>query len=479
MTADAPAVFGVFRVGDCLIGVPIDNLAEVCAVPTLSKLITPAGPILGAFDLRGNMVPLVDSLALLQAGRFEGPVSKAALIQHHGRVVAIALDEVVNLFEATVTVPSVRRGNSNPAAKEQTTVENAMFAGGFVMNGKIVSCMDVEVLLLNTSEFAVEQTRKSSRGSDTLHSSKYLVFASGGAKFAVATEHVWGTVPKCRLDRQNLSVDDGLFLGFIQHIGAKIPVIDTNMILGIGQSSRSEDAEVVALRLSDENLIGLHVDATEKVMSVRQAHKESTSALLSRNELLKEVFIESDGTQVFFVDHDVLARRTDVVSIAKLVTSSTDETIPMDRPIRIKKEERQDQSSYLVFEAGSRRAVPAKQVVRIIKTPDVIIPARKVPPEVQGFFAYGKASVPILSLAGGPLIGAAEYVLLVSHKGEQLGFLAEEICGVRSPERQYPSAKSNSDEPILLELKDDCGKRLIPLIDLEDVAASVFSCAAN
>ncbi len=475
MTFSDREVFGVFRVGDRLVGVPIDNLVEVCSVPAVSRLMTAKGPILGAFDLRGNMVPLVDSLALVEAGEFERAVKEAALIQYDGRLVAIALDEVINLFEATPVVPISRQDASRDGSVKPQDANHTMFAGGFVMDGAIVSCLDAAALLRETSQFAVAQSRQSARRTETSHRNKYLVFASGGAKFAVETERIWGTVPKGRLDRQNMPVDAGLFLGFIHHIGARVPVADTNMVLGIGLSSRSEETEVVVIRLSEEKLIGLHVDATERVMSIGQDEKKGTSTLLNRNELLKEVFVDQDDTQIFIVDHEVLSKHSEVTTVSNLVSSPTAGETDQEQDRGATAEISRDQMSYLVFEAGHRRAVPAQQILRIIKKPKKVVSSGSVPPEVQGFFAHGNRSVPIVSLNDNVTDEIADYVLIVSHEGEQIGFMANEICGVRFPERKIESAGGPDVEPTLIQFKEQGENRLVPLVDLQLVASSLLS----
>ncbi len=55
----------VLPVGADLYAVPIDRVKEVVAAPILTRLVTAPPHVLGLFNLRGQIVPLFDSAALL------------------------------------------------------------------------------------------------------------------------------------------------------------------------------------------------------------------------------------------------------------------------------------------------------------------------------------------------------------------------------------------------------------------------------
>jgi purine-binding chemotaxis protein CheW len=55
-------------VGDDLCAIPMDWVLEVVAAPTLSRLVTAPPAVIGLFNLRGQIVPLLDTAALLGTG---------------------------------------------------------------------------------------------------------------------------------------------------------------------------------------------------------------------------------------------------------------------------------------------------------------------------------------------------------------------------------------------------------------------------
>jgi purine-binding chemotaxis protein CheW len=56
-------------VGLDLYAVPMEAVREVATAPILTRLPTAPGPILGLFNLRGEIVPLLDTPALMGLGR--------------------------------------------------------------------------------------------------------------------------------------------------------------------------------------------------------------------------------------------------------------------------------------------------------------------------------------------------------------------------------------------------------------------------
>jgi purine-binding chemotaxis protein CheW len=55
-------------VGGDLYALPVDWVREVVAAPTVTRLVTAPAVVLGLFNLRGQIVPLLDTAALLGIG---------------------------------------------------------------------------------------------------------------------------------------------------------------------------------------------------------------------------------------------------------------------------------------------------------------------------------------------------------------------------------------------------------------------------
>jgi CheW-like domain len=71
-------------VGEDLYAVPVRWVREVVAAPPLTLLVTAPSQVLGLFNLRGEIVPLLDTAALLGLGQM-GTVAFAVVIRSpHG-----------------------------------------------------------------------------------------------------------------------------------------------------------------------------------------------------------------------------------------------------------------------------------------------------------------------------------------------------------------------------------------------------------
>jgi len=67
--SDVPAL--LLPVDGDLYALPLDWAHEVVAAPSVTPLVTAPAVVLGLFNLRGQIVPLLDTSALLGTGRLE------------------------------------------------------------------------------------------------------------------------------------------------------------------------------------------------------------------------------------------------------------------------------------------------------------------------------------------------------------------------------------------------------------------------
>ena len=466
--------FGVFRVGKCHIGIPIEHLAEVCTVGPLSGLMTAEAYILGAFAFRGSLMPLLDLEALAGTGHYDRPLREAVLIQHGDRQVAVTVDEVVSLHEAHPThtaAPSRQDAGEDGAG---SLAGSGLFPEGFVMDGKIVICLDVPAVLARDKVMSVPKPERRKNAASRAAADTFLVLRAGGATIAVDTQHVWATVPKRGLSKLDLAADDGGFLGFIEHIGWRIPVVDTNAILGIGQVAAPRETEVVVLRLSDDRLVGLHVDATERLTAFAAEDQRESSGLIARRGLLPKVVVGKDKTQTFILDHAVFAARSDLIALSKFTDRIKAQKLQASQSTNAAAETNEERISYLVFEAGGTKAVPADQVLQILKAPDRLISAADLPAGVCGFFAVDTHSVPLVALSAQDGVTLPAFVLLIAQEEERIGFLASRIRGIRVSEMRFPAKGTQSGEPDLIQIRESGEKKLIPVIDLHARAAALL-----
>lgn len=109
----------------------VDAVREVARVETLSQLPGAGNAVLGLVTLRGEIVPVLDTAALLGA-RGEVAPRTVVVIDMGGTRAALAVDEVVDV----TTMPV-----------ELEPAEGPLLAGSAVVVDRLVGVVDVKALL--------------------------------------------------------------------------------------------------------------------------------------------------------------------------------------------------------------------------------------------------------------------------------------------------------------------------------------------
>jgi purine-binding chemotaxis protein CheW len=86
----------VLPIGDDLYAVPVEWVQQVVAAPSVTALVTAPSPVIGLFNLRGEIIPLLDTAALLGLGDLPriGPVAFAVVLHGAGGPAALAATAV-------------------------------------------------------------------------------------------------------------------------------------------------------------------------------------------------------------------------------------------------------------------------------------------------------------------------------------------------------------------------------------------------
>lgn len=118
-------------VGADAYALPVDWVRQVVAAPPVTPLVTAPSMVLGLFNLRGEIVPLLDTAALLGVGSVD----------------AVAFAVVVN-------TPQGPAGLATTGTPERVVLDTATAAselpgttGAFHVDGRIVVLIDPAVLL--------------------------------------------------------------------------------------------------------------------------------------------------------------------------------------------------------------------------------------------------------------------------------------------------------------------------------------------
>jgi purine-binding chemotaxis protein CheW len=92
----APRQLLLFRLADRIGGIELEIVREILPPPPATRLPGAPAYVRGLINVRGTVVTVIDLVARLcgQPARPEGPLM---LIEHQGRVVGVAVDEVIEV----------------------------------------------------------------------------------------------------------------------------------------------------------------------------------------------------------------------------------------------------------------------------------------------------------------------------------------------------------------------------------------------
>ena len=95
------SLFTIFDLGDEEYGVPVDLMVEI--VRNVSTFNIPGSPrhVIGATDLRGEVIPIIDLKKIMEIGETEGEVDEVLLVNVEDEKLALTVDRLKDIVSST------------------------------------------------------------------------------------------------------------------------------------------------------------------------------------------------------------------------------------------------------------------------------------------------------------------------------------------------------------------------------------------
>ncbi|MEM7521310.1 MAG: chemotaxis protein CheW, partial [Pseudomonadota bacterium] len=207
---------GVLEVGARKFGLDIKNLAEICVIQKVLPLLSGRPDVLGAIDLRGNIIPLLDPLALCQAGGYDGMPELAAIVQHEGRLIALGIDRALSISDFDGSdVQQLYKTDHNSTIPIRS---------GLLSEKTNINLLEPARIFAQPDMPSRSATHERAKDTALGGSRAFLTFEAGGAAFGLEAIQIYGTVP-----RQNIEVSTmtgGDCLGEISYLNRRVPIMD-------------------------------------------------------------------------------------------------------------------------------------------------------------------------------------------------------------------------------------------------------------
>jgi len=458
--------YGIVRLGQTLVGIPIHELSEVCHVNGSNALPVPSDTLLGAFELRGSAVPLLN-IARICGGHIDAETPHLAVVlKHADAVLAFHVDEVVGIANcAEADVQPLEEANDTA----QTSIR-----GVFKSGDRFVSILDIPAIFELPGVYSTQRPGLANTSGATERLTRQLTFQAGGALFAVPAIEVYAAVP--RQEIKVTAITSGPCLGEISYYGRRVPVACSVSVLGLGKTLDRGACEIVVMRFPNDQLLGFAVDAIRNIESFQPAEVADLPIWQdAAPRLISNVNIKANGQQIYTVDIAALHQHPEALNLASLsepsvtadeTTSKPDVTAEDGNVIR-------ERERYLVVKAGTKVAIPLCQVSCITAPPKEITPTRSHMPGFKGYFSRLGRSVALFGLS--EMLFAAPQddqdhvqsrrVVLTGADHKQIGFEVAQVISIEVSEwREQP--KEGETGPAV-QLGSKANRTVLPVVDLD------------
>lgn len=444
----AAPLYGVVRLGAMLAALPIDAIREVVPRPT-SLLPFPATMphLLGAIELRGAIIPVLDLAGLLGGGHAANGSSDGAGIVMLLRVANQLFGICIQEIHGVVPLP----------ASAQTPISiagdfHALVLSGFVqgdLHGVLLDAARIAALpgLATAQERPVTNDAAAHAGAPT------LMFSAGGFRFGLAARMIEASIPVSRIAPS--PVDDPLWIGMVTHNGRRIAVVDSLRLLGLGAYDAAAEFASVAVRMPGGRLVALRIDTVENILRITEDEHLPLPPYATGHGHLLAGLHQAEHLSLL-INGAALQAEPALCDIAGLEEDAQHEasTRPGSASAMAADAVNNRRPFLIVSVGGGGFAIPLEQV-------DEILPAQgkdrvNLQPQangIVGMIAHRGAAIPICALqqqlqlespaapdGDGNEGASAGYILLASKDGHRLGFLLDDLSAV---ERTIPQTLAN------------------------------------
>lgn len=261
-------LYGSFHLADTELALPVAALQEVVNHPeALTPVPLAPSYLLGLFNLRGTLIPVVDLRQLL---RLEAPgaslARKVAIIETGG--VRIGLQ-----FDATGEILRVPREQVITLGVPEGGPPSAIGAVLKLNEGERILQVLAPAVLLNLRDMpqlAQAAPRVAERRAQQGQLHKNVSFKVGSTALALPMGAIKEIIRVPPLQQSPLA--DDVCIGMLNLRGVTVPVLDFGKFLGFahanGQEARAEDRRIVILHRDDLHF-GLLVDEVASIVAYR------------------------------------------------------------------------------------------------------------------------------------------------------------------------------------------------------------------
>lgn len=485
--ADSDGQHLVFALGEGAYAVSMTPVREIIRVPEVTPVPLSHGAVIGAVNLRGQVIPVADLRQLLGYDATEPGDDARVLVTDMRDGLGLLVDAVL---EATTLGP----GDVRPAENVTGVVDLPWLEGVVHRCDRLVQCVDLERLIANVGLETVptESAERAGGGSladpvsdraeaiDQRH--ELLGVDVGGQTFALPLRQVVEILAEPEV---TTAVPDGpaAMLGIADWRDRPLPLLDLARYFGLPQRDGKSQRRVLVVPLAgdrdclDGAVVGLVADAAREVLRVPGDRVDSLPEIMRQAGGLQEcsaVGRLEDGRLVSVLDAERMLQDRDLAQVLNRddVSGAADDL--------------QAHEQFVIFDlAGRPYGVPIAAVKEILRPPEQLTRVPRAPSLVEGALNLRGSILPVIGLRDhlglGPVPESDRArVLVLRREAGWLGFGVDAVLSVEDVprDRMVPApdnATRHTDLLTRVAMDDNGGMTL--LLDPAGLAARVEAAA--
>lgn len=476
-------VFASFRLGKTELAISIGFLQEVVPCPS-AFLPVPLAPayLVGLFNLRGIVVPIVDAAVILQTPAAEDKSEKRIAVVEQGGV------RIGLLFDATSEILPVAAADISVFGEGENGPHGAI-KGALKLNGgeRILQILDPAALLKIDTIPQVKCEKESVR--KKAKRNQCITFSAGAMRFALSMTAIREIIKVPEIHPSHLNYDYSL--GMIHLRGKIMPLVDLAKFLGV-QPSAAEEPEnyrIIVLQI-EGSLFGFRVGGVENIVAYFEEELLPIPLFEHKKpEMFRGLLSNAQTGEAIYLDESKILGHEEVKHLTQGHSNLYGEGEEK------KKEARSARRTFLNFRLDSLFSVPLGQVDEIANCASGMLKPPGYPEFVTGVFKMRGEAITVIDLRRfyglTPATDTAEAKLLIlKGRNGKYGLLVdsvESICHVSDTEKvKIPSLMHSdlaraveADMSEVAEMKDASGKaRTYLVIDLTKVLGRLEAPAA-
>lgn len=372
--------FGSFFVGDTEMAINVRSIQEVVNFPT-QIIPMPLAPeyLVGIFNLRGLVIPIINLKSLLQYEDSQvTPSQKVAILEHQGASIGILFDstsEIIRVADSDLDVFTYS-GNAPKVISGAIKLDSG---------ARILQVVDPMALIAidNIPQILQQQKLNPKRmtGANYKHENrkKCITFFVKDMKLAFEISGINEILKVPGVQKSPMESD--LCMGMINLRGQTIPIIDFAALLRMGSDPVEDfDAKRIIILKVGTGLFGLLVDSVESINTYLTTEIMPIPLLgKSRSKMFEGCVPLKDEGDVILLNHEHIFSTAEINAItqghSKLFKSETE---------RETKKKKIDRQTYVSFKVGCLFGVSIADVHEIINYSEDIANAPGMPSYVKG-----------------------------------------------------------------------------------------------